>query len=261
MALLTFTSDFGYEDHYVASVKAAIYKVNPSLQIVDISHAIKRFDIEHGAFVLSNVFRDFPEGTVHLIGIDDSGHLNKPCIAFKLEQHFFVSSDCGIIGLLSDNQPEYVVELPEMEQGSHTFLSKKVLAKISAQMASGVEATSLGRFTREYHSLLPRRGKASKKQIAGHVIRVDNYGNLITNISGADYRNIQKINGDAPFEVVCGAERFRKIQHNYGEVAPGECFVIFNDQDKLEVGINKGNASQLLGVKRGTMLVLNFLTS
>lgn len=259
MALLTFISDFGYEDHYVAAVKAAIYKVNPSVQIVDISHAIKSFDIEHGAFVLNSVFRDFPEGSVHFIGIDDSGHSERPCIAFKLEQHFFVSSDSGIIGLLSEKQPEYVIELPDIDQGSSTFLSKKILANIAAQIASGAEITSLGRFTKEYKSLMPRMGKASKKQIAGHVVTIDYYGNLVTNIKGEDYRNIQRINNDAAFEIICGAERFRKIHVSYNDVSPGDCFAIFNDNDRLEVGINKGNASQLLGIKRGSMLVINFL--
>src|SRR5688572_11185695 len=111
MHFITFLSDFGYRDHYVASVKARILSSEPKAQIVDISHAVEPFDIAHAVHILSAVFQDFPKGTVHLIAVDTQGTKSGKYHAAKYKGHFFLAADNGIISLLTDSEPEELVEI------------------------------------------------------------------------------------------------------------------------------------------------------
>src|SRR6478735_8099236 len=129
MAIITFMSDFGERDHYVAAVKARIYNLNHNVKIVDITHNIDLFNIPHAAFVLGSVFRDFPKGTVHLVSVNSPNREKDRMIAIKLEEHYFVGSDTGIFSLLSDKEPMVVVELrPDYSNYSAVFPDRSLLA-------------------------------------------------------------------------------------------------------------------------------------
>src|SRR5690606_1066120 len=127
MAIVTLLTDAGESDHYVAAIKARILSSNPDLRIVDISHQIRLFDIGHGAYVLRSVFRDFPKGTVHLVGVDSSGNRGDAFILLKLEGHFFVSVDNGLLSLISDHAPEQIRDISP-DEAPTTFPEKNVLA-------------------------------------------------------------------------------------------------------------------------------------
>src|SRR5436190_14463343 len=116
MPIITFLSDFGYIDHYVAAVKARLVSSQPNTPIVDISHAIQPFDIAHAVYVLSSVFRDFPEGTVHLVAVDTQGSKTGKFHAIKFQGHYFVCADNGLLSLLTESAPEEMVELATNEE-------------------------------------------------------------------------------------------------------------------------------------------------
>lgn len=241
MAIITFVSDYGYSDFYVAAVKAKILNHNPNLLIIDISHNIEHFNLAHGSFTLKSVYRDFPEGTVHLASVNsaEAGRF----IAMKLDGHYFVGPDNGLFSLISDNQPELTVELPPSP--SSTFPSAAVMAEAAAKLAGGESIDKVGSPTTDYVKLIGRLVKATRKQISGNVIRVDHYGNLITNI---EKKVFEFLNKDDDYTIVFGRERFRKINLSYHETEPGDCFILFNSIGLLEIGINKGNAGELLGL-------------
>src|ERR1700741_1501294 len=121
MPIITLLTDSGESDHYVAAIKAKIISTNPGIGIIDISHAIKLCDIGHAAFVLRSVFREFPKGTVHLVGVDATGNRGDAAIAMQLEDHFFVGSDNGLFGLISEKSHQYLVELNSINTISTTF--------------------------------------------------------------------------------------------------------------------------------------------
>lgn len=246
MAIITFMSDFGMSDHYVAAVKAKILSVNPGLQIVDISHQIEPFNLAHAAYVLKSVFRNFPKGTVHLVSVNSHAEKTNRYLSAQLEDYIFVIPDNGIISLISDQEPGMIAELFNNIDTSTSFPAKNTLAKAAAMLASGSAINDVGNYTKEYIQRVDRKFRATKKQISGNIIRVDHFGNLITNIEREVYNILSK---DRKFTVQFGREKTNKINHSYNEVDDGDCFVVFNDLGLLEIGINKGNASSLLGLK------------
>jgi S-adenosylmethionine hydrolase len=255
MAIVTLLTDSGETDHYVAAIKAKILSVNPGLNLIDISHRILSCDIAHGAFVLKSVFRDFPKGTVHLVGIDANGGKEEQPIAIQLEDHFFVCSDNGLIGLISDKIHQLAVSLNSINPVQTTFPEKDSLAPAAARLASGVAITSLGKPLPDIKRMLNRQVKATRRIIAGHVMRVDNYGNLITNILKQDFDILSK---GKTYTIQFGGEKTRRIQTEYHQVEQGDCFVLFNSLGLLEIGINKGNGSELLGLQYDSPVNITF---
>jgi S-adenosylmethionine hydrolase len=245
MPIVTLLTDSGEVDFYVAAIKAKILAVNPGVRIEDISHKINACDIAHGAFVLRSVFKDFPKGTVHLVGVDATGNRGDGYIALQLEDHFFVASDNGLLGLLSDKAHQKLVELNTVNPMETTFPEKDILAPAAAKLASGVALTDLGKPMATFKKRTDRHVRATKKNILGHVIRVDHYGNLITNIPRDTFEILSK---DKSYNIHVGGERISKIQTNYHQAEQGDCFLFFNSLGVLEIGIYKGNANELLGL-------------
>jgi S-adenosyl-L-methionine hydrolase (adenosine-forming) len=245
MAIVTLLTDSGESDHYVAAIKAKIINVNPGLRIEDITHKIKPADIGHAAFVLRSVFRDFPKGTVHLVGVDSAGNRDDTFIALQLEDHFFVGCDNGLFGLISERSHQQIAELNTLSSIVTTFPERDVFAPAAAKLASGVSITTLGKPKTAFRKMIDRQVKATKKQITGSVIRVDSVGNLITNIPLDAFDTLSKGRG---YTIQFGGEKFRKIFSAYNQAEQGDCFIIFNSLGLMEIGIYKGNASELLGL-------------
>jgi hypothetical protein len=245
MAIVTLLTDAGESDHYVAAIKAKIISINPGIRVEDISHKIGPADIAHAAFVLRSVFRDFPAGTVHLVGVDATGNRDDAHIALKLEDHYFVGCDNGLFGLISDKPHQQLVELTALSSDSTTFPERDVFAHAACKLASGVSITNLGKPLATFKKMIDRQAKATKKQITGSVVRVDRMGNLITNISKHAFDVLSK---GKIYTVQFGGEKFRRIHSAYNHAEQGECFLVFNSLNLLEIGIYKGNASELLGL-------------
>jgi S-adenosyl-L-methionine hydrolase (adenosine-forming) len=255
MAIVTLLTDSGESDHYVAAVKAKIISINPGLRIEDLSHRIMPSDLAHAAFVLRAVFRDFPTGTVHLVGVDATGNRDDAYIALQLEDHYFVGCDNGLFGLISDRPHQQLVELNTINAITTTFPERDVFAPAAAKLASGVGITSLGKPMAAYKKLMDRQVKATKRQISGTVIRVDSMGNLITNIPREVFELLSNGKG---YTIQFGGEKFRRVHSQYNQAEQGECFIVFNSLGLMEVGIYKGNASQLLGLDYDSTLNITF---
>jgi S-adenosylmethionine hydrolase len=246
MAIITFMSDFGRSDHYVSAVKAKILSINPGLKIVDVSHDIEPFNLAHAAFVLKSVYMDFPKGTVHLISVNSHAERTNRFLTAKIEDHIFVGPDNGIFSLICEKEPGMIAELFNANEEHATFPTKNIMGKAAAMLASGSGMNDVGAYTKDYVRKIDRKFRATKKQISGNVIRVDHYGNLISNIEEEVFNILRK---DRNYVVQFGREKVDKINNNYNELDDGDCFVVFNDLGLLEIGINKGNASKLLGLR------------
>jgi S-adenosyl-L-methionine hydrolase (adenosine-forming) len=260
MALITFLSDFGTSDHYVAAVKAAIMSVNPGLQIVDITHEVASCNLAEASYLLESVFRDFPKGTVHMVAVNSTGKREDKPVAVKLEDHFFVGPDNGIFSLISTQKPTAIVTLDLINKKKTTFPARNMYAQAASYLASGKSIHDLGQMVPELNTLIKKKGKTTKKQITGHVIHIDHYGNLITNISKEDFDTIMELNQQKGFEISFGRERSTEIHESYFSVEGGECFFIFNQSGLLEIGINNGHGSDLLGLHYDSPVFINFVT-
>lgn len=248
-------SDYGLEDHYVAATKGTLLSLNHQLTIVDISHEINLSDISHGGYVLRNVFKKFPTGTVHFVAMNSSRGLKNRWIGMTLEGHHFIGTDSGIFSIISSENPTLVVEICPITPENNCL--KKVGQAVKT-LAMGGDLKHIGKIITDHLQLIDRTAKITKKGIVGHVIHIDHYGNLITNIQYKDFLEIQKINGNSPYQIQVGREIFDRLHKGYNEVESGECFVFFNSEKVLQIGINMGRASELLGIRMDANVYINF---
>ncbi|MBK6264745.1 SAM-dependent chlorinase/fluorinase [Marivirga sp. S37H4] len=256
MPLITFLSDFGWQDHYVASVKAKILTENPEIQIIDISHKIKKFDIIHGAQVLKSVYQDFPEGTIHIAAVNMRTVANESMIAIKLNNQIILGSNNGMLGLLDEKSPDEIIKIKEEEPFSN-FPAKDTLAVAALKLQNKKPIAQLGEAMsqEDFVRYLPQRVKATREIIQGHVVHVDDYGNLITNIGKKDFDILSK---GKSVQVKFRNYVLSKVLSYYHETSGGEAFALFNDQSVLEIGIKEGNAAELLGMEYGSMVSIKF---
>jgi S-adenosylmethionine hydrolase len=255
MALVTLLTDSGENDHYIAAIKARILGINPGIKIIDITHRISPFDIAHAAFVLRSVYREFPLGSVHMVGVNSTGNRGDAHIALHLDDYYFVGMDNGLLGLVNDRPHKNLVDINSINPIQTTFPERDLFAPAAAKLASGISINDLGKPMATFKKMIDRQIKATKKQIAAHVIHVDTFGNLITNIPQDVFNTLSK---NKKYIIQFGGEKFRRIQTQYNQVDEGECFILFNSLGLMEIGIYKGNASELLGLDYDSMVNITF---
>lgn len=258
MALLTLLTDFGYRDHYVAALKARLLHLEPAVQLLDISHAVEPFNIAHAVYVLGAVYADFPAGTVHLVGVSDlgRGHGVAPAWhAARFQGHYFVSADNGLLALLCDGRPDELVTLSPLLDGSLASPTRDVLAPAAVRLSRGEALDALGAPAPELHQLLNRQLRLQDNRITGHVVHVDHYGNLITNISRAA---VEVVGRGRPPAVHFARETVRDLLPHFAAAEPGEAVCTFNSRDCLCIGIGQGHAAELLGLYYDSQVDVRF---
>ena len=253
MAIVTLTSDFGHRDAYVAILKATLLSLEPSLNIIDVSHEVEPANIAHGAFVIGSAYANFPKKTVHLIAVDSLGTPDNKFIAVEIDEHIFIGANNGLLSLISEFEPDNVVLVSDGKKTS--FPAKDILAELTVKLANGSALTDVGTEFPEMKKFLKRSVKANKQEIVGHVAHIDHFGNLITNILKRDFDILSK---DKKFTVGIGKENIYEINHSPSEVDAGDCFVLFNHLGLLEIGIKNGRADQLLGLEYDSQVWIKF---
>jgi S-adenosylmethionine hydrolase len=256
MAIVTFISDFGWSDPYVASVKAKLLSLNKNLQIIDISHEITHYNIMHGAYVLKNVFRDFPIGTVHLAAVNVPIKGQERMIAVKLEEHYFVGFDNGFFSLISEKKPSAIIELRKDISFSPLFPERSILANAVVSLASGISIYNLGIERTDIHTLLEVQLKIKENQIWGTIIHVDSYGNAITNITRKVF---EEVGQGRLFEILFFREKITRLSENYFDQGEAEYVAVLNSYDYLEIALCNDKASELLGLHLNTNIQVRFL--
>jgi len=255
MAFITFMSDFGERDHYVAAVKAAILGMQPAQQIIDISHHIDRHDIGHAAYVMRKSYTLFPNGTVHLIAVDSVLPGTEKLVAVELNGHFFVGHDTGIYYLIHQESAPLSVRL---ESQNSTFPARDALATAAVKLANGTTLASLGPAV-PLQVKVDRQLKATKREMVGQVVHIDHFGNLITNITKKDFDAICLLHGGNPaYNVRFAHEQINQLHKSYSDVDDADCFVLFNSDGFLEIGLRKARAAQLLAMKLDSPVMIEF---
>lgn len=276
MAIITLTTDFGYKDHFVGAVKGTILSNLPEVNIVDISHAISPFNIQECAYILKNAYQSFPEGTVHIVGVDSELSPENEHIVVQVDGHYFVSANSGVISLItSEITPEKVVEihLPNTSPGSFPVLN--VFVQAACHIARGGKLEVIGKpfdSLKELKEFEPRVSNDGKT-ISGNVIYIDNYGNVVTNIQKSVFEAYR--NG-RDFELTARTTTIKKIENSYNGIinfnlernqrkGPGDALALFNSAGYIELAIYKsdlnsvGGASSLLGLNYRDTVTINFL--
>lgn len=248
MALITLISDWGANDYYTAAVKGMIYKNYPEANVIDITHQIKPFDVEQAAYVVKNVYENFPDGTVHLIGVNTEESINHPHSIAFYRQQYFIGTDNGIFSMIFEEEPEKLIILDILQDSGHfTFSGRDRFVKAAIHLAKGGKIEELGNEKGEMKRKLQFEPVVDKDAIRGVVAHIDTYQNLLTNIPKQLFT--EKAKGKN-FTIFLRSTSVNQINESYGDVPVGEVVALFSSSDMLEIAINKGKAASLLGIKR-----------
>ncbi|MDY7396649.1 SAM-dependent chlorinase/fluorinase [Aureibaculum sp. 2210JD6-5] len=272
MSLITLTTDFGTKDHFVGAIKGAIYSELNDAKVVDVSHQITPFNITETAYILKNAYRNFPKGSIHIIDVDSELSVENKHIAIALDGHYFICADNGVISMIaSEIKPDKMVEITI----HNTLTSSSAFVKVACHIARGSTLEVIGKPINEFKQLnevYPYINK-EQNQIVGTIIYIDNYGNVICNITQKLFNDVGK---GRPFEVSARHYNFKKVFKKYNEIInfevpqekrqyDGEKLALFNASDYLEIAIYKSNlksvggASTLLGLDYRDSITVRFL--
>lgn len=257
-AIITLTTDFGLNDHFIGAMKGVILEIAPDAQIVDISHAVQPFDILDGALTISQAYSYYPSGTIHMVIVDPGVGTARRPIVLTGDRHLFVAPDNGVLSLIYAREERLSVRHVTAEHYflqplSNTFHARDIFSPVGANLAKGVAADRFGEEITDYvRFAAPRPKPIDEHTLRGVVLKVDRFGNLITNITPQDAP--QLFGMDPPgFKISIGAKApATRICTNYAEGAPGEVFGILGSMGFLEIAANRGSAFQLLGAGKGS---------
>ncbi|MFB0938211.1 MAG: S-adenosylmethionine hydrolase [Urechidicola sp.] len=275
MSLITLTTDFGIKDHFVGAVKGAIYNELPDVTIVDISHLISPFNISETAYILKNAYKSFPEGSIHIIGVDSELNKDMNHIALKLDNHYFICPNNGVISMIaSEFRPEKIVEINIHDRVESSFPVLDVFVKVACHIKRGGTLEVIGKEIEDYKIITDIQPiiSSNNDKITGSVIYIDNYGNVITNISQKLFNEIRQ---GREFELMAGRYPFNKIHEKYSDIVDfsiptderrydGNRLAIFNSAGFIEISIYRSNlntvggASSLLNLNYRDQLTITF---
>jgi len=276
MPIITLTTDFGTKDHFVGAVKGAIYNELKDVRIVDISHHVTPFGITEAAYILKNSYQNFPNNTIHIIGVDSEISVENKPIAIELDNQYFICCDNGIISMITNEiNPDKIVEITIQNTGDGKFSILDVFVRVACHIARGGMLEVIGKQIEEIKKLYEIQPlvNVEENKIVGSVIYIDNFGNVISNISEKTFNNVGK---GREFEVVARNYSFKTIYKKYNDIVDysipadkrqddGKKLAIFNSENFLEISMYRSNlktvggASSLLGLNYRDNITVRFL--
>jgi S-adenosylmethionine hydrolase len=249
--LIALVTDFGMRDHYTGTMKAVAIGICPDVNFIDISHDIPPHDVLAGALEIAAAYRYFPKGTIFLVVVDPGVGSARRGIAADTGDYRFVAPDNGVLTMVFDEAaPKRAVELTDRRYArptiSRTFEGRDRFAPAAAWLARGLQLTALGRLAGSLARIEIPAPSLVSGTVVGEVVRVDRFGNLITNIAQSW---VDQIGAGAAVEI--GATHIPRIVATYADSAPREVCALVGSSDHLEVAVNGGSAADVLGVGRG----------
>jgi S-adenosylmethionine hydrolase len=253
---VTLTTDFGTNDHFVGVLKGVILEITPDAQIVDISHAVQAFDVLDGALTISQAYSYFPNGTVHMVVVDPGvGSARRPILASSDGYHF-VAPDNGVLSMVYAKEERIHVRHITSEHYfrvpvSQTFHARDVFAPVAAYLAKLVDSHKFGDEIEDYVKFAaPKPKAAGPNRLRAVVLKVDRFGNLITNITPKDVPALFKAKA-ASFKIVVGNREITTIRQSYAEGPAAQVFGIIGSMGYLEIVANRASAAQITGASKG----------
>ena len=258
MAVITLLTDFGYQDEYIGVVKGVILDINPAATIVDITHGIAPQDVVAAAYTLKAAFKYFPRGTVHMVVVDPEVGSQRDIVALKSDGHFFIAPDNGLLGpVIADHGFEdgYLVENENLfrQPVSRTFHGRDKFAPVAAHLSAGLPLKAVGRpmeMTQLRTLSISEPSMDHAGTLTGEVVRVDRFGNLITNIHS---RHLAELQAEEMRTTVCG-RAMNNLADRYIQGASGAPLAILGSHDYLEIAVNGASAAELLKAERGEIV-------
>jgi S-adenosyl-L-methionine hydrolase (adenosine-forming) len=250
MPIVTLTTDFGELDYYVPLFKGEILATCPSVNLIDISNKIPPYDINLAAYIIKNSFEHYPGGTIHIIRVYEQASESQRILACNYRGQYFLAPDNGLLSLIMDESPTVMVAVDreQLKQNTVEGCYCRVIREI-------VYNGNIGQTGMVVKNIMEKRARLPvllESGIRGTVAHIDTFGNIISNITKEDFdKTVLK----KPYKVVLRRNEFIDELHLfYNDVPPGERLARFNSKGYLEIAINTGNASDLLGLHVGDVI-------
>ena len=263
--VITLTTDFGWQDPYVGIMKGVILNIAPDATIVDITHGICSHDIMEAALILKSSCHYFPRGSIHVVVVDPGvGSDRRPLLAVD-PHHSFVGPDNGVLSLaLSQDNPGRVFHLTEqrffLDRISRTFHGRDVFAPVAAWLSQGVMPTEMGKEVSSILELrIPEIKRVAENRWVGTVLRIDKFGNLITNIAGPEFE--MALRPQSLFQLCLGQHTITCLRESYGVAPPGELFAIWGSAGWLEISSNQASAAGILRAQKSQEFTIEVLSA
>lgn len=254
--VVTLTTDFGTSDHFVGVMKGVIHNINPEVELVDLCHDVNSYDVFDAAFTLAQSYRYFPSDTIHLVVIDPGvGTARRPILARTME-YKFVAPDNGVLSLIYEREESIEVRHITSDHYflnpvSNTFHARDIFSPVVGWLSKGVEVDKFGDPITDYAKFAsPKAKQVNESLIKGVTIKVDKFGNIITNITPQDVPQLFSDNPPA-FKIIINQQEVTKLNLAYSMGKPSEIFAIVGSSGFLEICTNRGSAAKSLNVARG----------
>jgi S-adenosylmethionine hydrolase len=257
--IITLTTDYGTSDHLVGVLKGVILSINPDVTIVDITHDVLAHDILDGALAIGQAYNYFPPKTIHLVVVDPGVGTQRRPILVAGGQHYFVAPDNGVLSMVCDQSDSLYAWHIRAEHYfrhpvSNTFHGRDIFAPVAAWLSKSWQTASFGEPITDLVRFALPKPKADGKTINGVVLRIDNFGNVVTNLTAADAPVLIAPNGK--FTIRVGNGEVKKIVQTFAQGTPGEPFGVIGSSGFLEISLNKGSAARTLSVTRGSEVTI-----
>jgi S-adenosylmethionine hydrolase len=258
--IIALTTDFGLRDPYVAEMKAVILSICPNATIVDVSHQIEKFNIRMGAYVLASASPFFPDDTIHLAVVDPGVGTRRQPVLLQTKHRYFIGPDNGLLALAAENDGikrihRITNEKLMLPRASNTFHGRDIFAPASAHLANGTPPAEFGPAVRKI--VTPKFAKIIKRKdlIVGEVIHVDDFGNIITNLTENHLKSMQ-VKRNVRVELKNTRLRL-KLGRTYQDVKPHRPLALIGSHNFLEISVNQGNAAGAFNIRSGDEVALH----
>ncbi len=257
--LITLTTDFGIEDDYVGLMKGVIHSINPNVRVIDLTHYIPPQDVEWAAYMLYYSFGYFPEGTIHVVVVDPGVGSSRPIKLVRLEGHYFLTPDNGVMTKMAGQyRPQEIRTITNRQYFladiSNTFHGRDIFAPVAAHLSKGISTKKFGDASREVKTLSLPEAQIKTGEIHGHIIHIDRFGNLITNIEQQMVNQLSQSYSELSIHL--SNRSLSGIKNSYAEAGEGNLLAIFGSKGLLEVSVNKGSVADVLNVKKDDTIMV-----
>lgn len=257
--IISITTDFGEDDHFVGVMKGVILSINPDATIVDINHRVNSYDIFDGAYSLSQSYHVFPPGTIHMVVVDPGVGSERRPIIVQSKDYRFVAPDNGVLSLVYEREERVDVRHVTSEHFfrkpvSNTFHGRDIFAPVAAWLSRGMEAEKFGSLVTDYARFTSvRPTRENDALIKGVAIKVDKFGNVVTNITPED---VPQLFGQdpPPFRIRINGHEITRLHESFAAGEASELFAVVGSSGFIEICTNRGSAAKALNVNRGVEL-------
>ena len=258
-SIVTLTTDFGTNDHLVAAMKGVILNINPAARIVDISHNVTPYDILDGALCVGNAYKYFPSRTIHVVIVDPGVGTDRRPILVSGEKQFFVAPDNGILSMVFEREACTVRHITAehyfLNPVSPTFHGRDIFAPTAGWLSKTLQTEAFGEVITDHVRFAMPKAKAVGQTVKGVILRVDAFGNLMTNLTEEEIP-IGALDG-GPIRMAVNGKQVLRFARTFASGNPGEPIAVVGSAGYIEIAVNRGNAARTLGANRGTEVTLD----